>query len=101
MNVKEILGSNIRFYRNYAKISQEKLAEAVGISAKHLSSIENGKAYPSAELLEKLSDKLNISISSLFLSPEGIDNRHPNKIQRIVETELSEAVKKIILKIQE
>ena len=101
MNVKEILGLNIRFYRNYAKISQEKLAEAVGISVKHLSTIENGKAFPSAELLEKLSDKLDISVPSLFLPSEEIDNKHPNKIEKIVETELSEAIRKIILKIQE
>jgi transcriptional regulator with XRE-family HTH domain len=101
MNVKEVLGSNIRFYRNHAKISQENLAESVGISAKHISSIENGKAFPSADLLERFSNRLDISIPSLFLPLGEIDNGYISKIEKIMNEELSEAVKRVISKIKD
>ena len=66
MNIKVLFGTNLKFYRKRRHLSQEQLAEKVDISAKHLSKIERGLTFVSADLLEKLSDTLEISVAQLF-----------------------------------
>ncbi|MCF0241983.1 MAG: helix-turn-helix transcriptional regulator, partial [Treponema sp.] len=72
MDVKKIFGSNLKKYRKSAKITQEELAEKIGITPQHLSLIETGATFVSAELIENVSSALNVSISSLFFSQEEI-----------------------------
>ena len=66
LNKKQALGLRIREFREKQKLTQEKLAELVGIDSKHLSRIENGRNYPSIETLEKLTDNLNITFEDVF-----------------------------------
>jgi transcriptional regulator with XRE-family HTH domain len=89
MHIKAIFGSNLKFYRKQRKLSQEQLAEELGITSKHLSTIETGTTFVSAELLEKLTEKLNVSASALFYSVEekSIDNSFLNKVDQIIEKE--------------
>ncbi|MEE1182454.1 MAG: helix-turn-helix transcriptional regulator [Treponema sp.] len=53
INVKKIFGENVRNYRRKQNLTQEKLAELIDVSPKHLGVIERGDAFVSAELLEK------------------------------------------------
>ncbi len=66
MYLKKELGKNIQTYRKLNKITQEKLAEMVGVEVNSISSIETGKYFPSPENLLKISKALNISLSDLF-----------------------------------
>ncbi|GAB6392935.1 MAG: helix-turn-helix transcriptional regulator [Treponematales bacterium] len=66
MAVKEVFGKNLRYYRKLKRLSQEELSEKVDITAKHLSAIETGSSFVSAELLESLMRTLGVSASAFF-----------------------------------
>ena len=97
MNVKKIFGNNIHEYRKKKKFSQEKLAEKLEISVKHLSNIETGKVFASAELIETIALVLEVSVSALFYSPEekSLDDSDISKIEKILDEESAKAVQNI------
>lgn len=66
MDLKKFLGKRIRETRKARKLTQERVAELIGIETPSLSNIENGKYYPTAENLEKILKVLNISAEELF-----------------------------------
>lgn len=66
MQLKKNLGKNIQKYRKLNKITQEKLAEMIGVEINSISSIETGKYFPSPENLVKIANALNVDISNLF-----------------------------------
>jgi transcriptional regulator with XRE-family HTH domain len=86
MNVKVIFGANLKFYRKEKKLSQEQLSENVGITPKHLSEIERGIVFASANLLEKLSGHLEIPVFAFFLTTDRIyyDNIMLERIEKII-----------------
>ena len=66
MQLKQKLGKNIQKYRKMNKITQEKLAEFVGVEINSISSIETGKYFPSPDNLVKIANALNTNLSDLF-----------------------------------
>lgn len=94
MNLKRIFGNNIHAYRKQNKFSQEQLAEKLEISVKHLSTLETGKVFASAELIEKIADALKVSVSSLFYTSEekSFDDSDLQKIEKIIEEETLKAI---------
>lgn len=94
MNIKTIFGNNIHSYRKLRKLSQEQLAEKLDISVKHLSTLETGKVFASAELIETIALVLEVSVSALFYSPEekSFDDSDISKIEKIIEEESKKAV---------
>jgi len=70
--IKAVLGANIKYYRKKLNLSQEQLAEKLEITPKHLSTIETGATFVSAELLEKFTRQLCVSASTLFYSVDDI-----------------------------
>lgn len=66
------IGAKIVYYRKIKDISQEKLAEEVGITPQYLSRIENGGYSKNVSLstLMKIAEKLNISMSDLMKNIE-------------------------------
>ncbi|MDR2901003.1 MAG: helix-turn-helix domain-containing protein [Treponema sp.] len=97
MYIKTIFGSNLKHYRKEKHLSQEELSESANISVKHLSKIERGLTFVSAELLEKLSIILEISVAQLFCkdSEKIYDDRVLNKFDRITEKHLIRAMEGI------
>ena len=96
---KQKFAENLKKIRKSRKLTQEHLAEMVGVDFRYISFIENAKSFPSCELIEKLSAALNIDYSELFLFDENLSRQH-------YEMQLFEIVKllddknlKIILKI--
>lgn len=94
MNVKEIFGTNIHTYRKQKKLSQEQLSERLEISVKHLSNMETGKVFASAELIETIALVLEVSVAALFYSPEekSFDESDISNIENIIEEESQKAV---------
>ena len=66
MNIKQAFGKKIKEIRLQQNLTQEQLAERVGISPKSLSQIELGNNFISAENLEQVCNALNIQPKSLF-----------------------------------
>ena len=58
--------NNIRVERAVLRISQQQLAEAVGVSRQTIYAIENGKFIPSTELALKLSAYFGKTVNELF-----------------------------------
>jgi transcriptional regulator with XRE-family HTH domain len=55
-------GEVLRFWRRRRGMSQLELATASGVSTKHLSFVENGRARPSRQLLVHLADALDMPL---------------------------------------
>ncbi len=66
-SVKSLLGKRIREIRKQNHLTQEQLAERIGIEIPSLSNIENGKNYPNSETIEKIANGLNIQIFELYI----------------------------------
>lgn len=66
MDIKKQLGSKIKRIRQKRGLTQEQLAEQIGIATRTLSGIEIGENFVTAETLEKVFDVLKISSSELF-----------------------------------
>ena len=61
-----LLGLNIAYYRKLKGLSQETLAERVGISRTHMSRIETADCAVSLDVIFALSDALTVAPSRLF-----------------------------------
>lgn len=71
---KGTLGNAIRSARISQNLSQEQLAEMVGITPTHLKHIESEHRNPSIDILFKLSTCLNLSLDNL-LFPDNTDEQ--------------------------
>jgi len=58
---------NLRFWRKKREISQLKLSEMVNISPNYLNAVENGKNFPSPEVIQQISNALDVMPYQLFL----------------------------------
>lgn len=56
------LGELVRSWRTARRISQEALADRAGVSARHLSFVENGRSQPSREVVLALAGALDVPI---------------------------------------
>lgn len=63
---QEKIGSFIAVLRKEKNITQEKLAEILGVNVKSVSRWENGKTMPDLSLLPILAKELNVDISELL-----------------------------------
>ena len=66
-NIKKHLGSNIKHYRIINGISQAKLAEMANMATNYLGLIENGKKFPSSEMIERIALALGKDTTDLFI----------------------------------
>ena len=61
-----VSGSRIRNVRKALGMSQAALADRVGVTQSHISELENNQNSPSAVLLQKLADVLDVPVDALF-----------------------------------
>lgn len=66
MDIKQLLGKRIQKIRKSKNITQENMAELIGIETVSMSNIERGKYYPTAENLNKIVQVLGVRTSELF-----------------------------------
>jgi transcriptional regulator with XRE-family HTH domain len=79
------IGRRIRAERNKQKISQEQLAEMVGVGTTHISHIETGNTKMSIMVFIAIINALNVSSDELLCN-------HINKMKHIFKNELADVI---------
>ncbi len=60
------LGKSLKKHRKKNKLTQEQLAEIVGIHATYVGKLESGKNNPSTDMLRRFTIALNVTFPELF-----------------------------------
>ncbi len=66
------LGRKIKAMRRLKCVTQQELAQSIGISVSQLSGIERGRKYPKSELILKIAETLKVSPYEFFMIPDNI-----------------------------
>ena len=66
------VGQRTRMRRQDLKITQQELAEGIGMSPQHISAIEQDKRAPSLPALAKLAEELGVTTDYLVTGKEGV-----------------------------
>lgn len=96
-------GVLLQRWRNAKHLTQATLAEQAGTSSRHLSFLENGKAQPSVEMVQRLADALMLSMSdaNAFRVAAGYAPLYAERPLGAPELEHARQAIKFILKQQE
>ena len=76
-----MIGENILFLRKSKSLSQESLAEQIGVSRQTVAKWENGESVPDLEMAERLSQVLDVSLDELATAPFS-QAEHPREPMR-------------------
>lgn len=81
------IGQRIRHYRKACGLSQEALAEIVGISATHMSHIETGNTKLSLPVLVNIAEALKVQTDALLYdSPQFSKNAAAERVQKLLDS---------------
>lgn len=88
MNNRKMLGQRIKEVRKSKSLTQEKLAEIIGIETGSLSAIESGRHFPSLITLEKISIYFDVELHiffdfSSYLSDEDLIKKTTQNITKM------------------
>lgn len=61
-----VLGKRVQKARKQIGLTQEDIADKIGISRAYMGYIEQGRNAPSLEIIEKLAKVLKVSIKDMF-----------------------------------
>lgn len=78
--MKKMFGKRLREIRTAKMLTQETVAELIGIKPENYSRIENGLSFPKPENIVKLSEVLGVEIAELF------QFTHINDYDKILDT---------------
>ena len=73
-NIREILAENIKEKRRKKGLTQEKLAEKANMSLQYLAMLELAHKFPSGEMLERISNALDIETHELLAIAPSANN---------------------------
>lgn len=90
----EEIGDRIQKLRKEHNITQEYLADELGISLNHLGRVERGKKGASVDLLIEMSEYFNVSADYLLLGKPDNNREIKDTIHKVV-TQLRELEKMI------
>lgn len=65
--LQEVLGANVRAYRERLDVSQEELAERSGLHRTYLSGVERGVRNPTVSIIDKLAKALQVTPDKLLV----------------------------------
>lgn len=90
---KQKFATNLKNIRKSRRLTQEQLAEAVGVDFRYISYIENARSFPSCDLIERLTGALNADYSELFsfeneIPREELENKVINLIHILEDKKL-------------
>jgi len=82
MNIKEQVGQRIRILRKDLNLSQEALALKSEVDRTYITDVENGRRNVSLEILERIIEALEISVSDFFNDVEFKKEIQKTKINK-------------------
>lgn len=94
MNQKDI-GKFISELRKNKKITQEELAEKLGVNNRTISRWENGNNMPDVSLYKPLCDELNITINELLSGKKLSEKEYQEKLEENIVNTIDYSNKKI------
>lgn len=97
----KLIGSRMKKQREILGLTQEKLAEKVGITTVYLSKIENGKVHPTLETLSIICGALGCDIGKILLDSESESDKYQSEAVVQLFRKCSPNVKPIALEILE
>lgn len=74
MSFNELLGHRLKEIRKRKELTQETVAELAGITAQHISNIENGKTKVSMDTFIKILKVLNVSADVILSDCISVDH---------------------------
>lgn len=96
MKTLELFGKRIKELRKQNKITQEKLAELIGVEPQQICRIEKGSCFTTMETLEKFSKVFDVNIAELFkFSHLSTKENLISKINELFENADEEQIKLI------
>ena len=81
---KKLVARRIRQCRHLEKISQETLADRVGVSDTYIRKLESGTRTPSLEMIVALAVALNTTPDHLLLSASTLDKASGSSIMELL-----------------
>ena len=66
MDIKRLLGKRLQEIRKSKKLTQEQVAELIGVETTSISNIESGRYFPSSDNLDKILKVFNVRPSDVF-----------------------------------
>jgi len=91
MGIRHTFIQNLKYYRKKAGLTQEKLAEAIGMSTSYIGDMEARERFPSAETIDKIAEALNIKTQILFSEnscPENVNSNFKKSYSSTLHDEL-------------
>lgn len=85
------VGQRLKSRREELKLTQEYVAEMLGVSRQTISNWENGRSYPDIERIVRLSDIYELSLDELLKG----DLKMVSKLQK--DTQINQVTKRIVL----
>ena len=79
----KVIGSRIKGFRVAAGLTQENVAERVGITVVYLSKIENGHVRPTIDLLQAICTVINCDLGGIFCDVSPAAQGYQN--ERVLE----------------
>lgn len=99
MSIRHTFIQNMKYYRKQKSLTQEKLAEAIGMSTSYIGDMEARERFPSPETIDKIAAALGIRPSVLFDesgSPANIKSAFEKEYASSLKEELSRRILKDI-----
>lgn len=86
-----LFGENLRKLRKSKGFTQEELSEKLEITQKHLSMLETGTQFASAQLISKICGVLDIEPAELFSSEISVSesNRLFSRLATLIENKMA------------
>lgn len=70
-DIRQIIGRRIHRLRRHSDLTQQGLAERIGVNASYIGPLEKGLKCPSIAVLQKLAQELGQPVFSFFLDEQG------------------------------
>ena len=74
MDVRRVIGANVRKYRLQADMTQARVAEIMGVDRAYISALERGERNPTAISLWQTAEALGVHVTALLDDSVTLEN---------------------------
>lgn len=87
MDYRKTAAERIKYYRKLCGMNQEELGDAVGISCKHISTLENGEATMGIDTLMKVCEAFGVTPNDILLEPDDYEGDGTDGKRKLTQAE--------------